>query len=357
VTDIDLKFQLARRDFHLDVAFATGARGITALFGHSGSGKTTLLRCIAGLEKPDFGYFKIDDEIWQHDKFSLPTHRRDIGYVFQEANLFAHLSVTHNLDYAVKRQRTATKKISKQDVVDWLALAPLLGKMPRELSGGQRQRVAIGRALLTNPKLLLMDEPLASLDLTSKTEILPYLEKLHRELKLPVFYVSHSPDEVIRLADQIVLLAGGKMLASGGVNEILTRTDLPLAQLEEACACVDGEVIKHDSKYHLTYVRLKGGTVAISLRDTPLGDSVRVRISAKDVSVALAPQENSSISNAFPVRILEITQATDPAKVLLKLDMGGDHFLAQITRQSADNLQLSSDKIIYAQIKSVALMR
>lgn len=356
MTDIALAYQLARSGFKLNVEFTTNARGVTALFGYSGSGKTTLLRCIAGLEKPDSGYLRINGQAWQNETFFLPAHKRNIGYVFQEANLFNHLTVEQNLLYAAKRQRSANTQISQTDVVEWLAIEPLLNKLPSALSGGQRQRVAIARALLTNPQLLLMDEPLANLDITSKSEILPYLEYLHQTLSIPIFYVSHSPDEVIRLADQIVLLDDGNMLAQGPVNEILTRTDLPLSQLDEACACVLGEVCDHDKPFHLTHVKLKGGTVAISLKDTPIGEQVRVRISAKDVSIALAPQENTSISNAIPVRIAEITPAQDQAKVLLKLDMAGDYFLAQITRYSAQALQLSVDKVVYAQIKSVALM-
>ncbi|WP_317929999.1 molybdenum ABC transporter ATP-binding protein [Halioxenophilus sp. WMMB6] len=357
MTDLNLAFRLARPGFSLDVSFATSGIGITALFGYSGSGKTTLLRCIAGLEQADYGRLTVNGQVWADDTTFLPSHRRPIGYVFQEANLLQHLTVEGNLNYAIARQRSQNNVIRKQEVVHWLALGPLLKRRSMQLSGGQRQRVAIARALLTNPELLLMDEPLASLDIGSKAEILPYLEKLHSELKIPVLYVSHSPDEVIRLADQIVLLSQGRVLATGPVNEILTRTDLPLAQLEEACACVEGEITKHDREYHLTYVKLKGGTVAISYRAAEPGTRVRVRISAKDVSLALAPQQQTSISNAFPVRISAIAQAADPAKVLVKLDMGGDSFLAQITRLSADTLGLAVDKIVYAQIKSVALMR
>lgn len=357
MADISLAYRLSRSGFVLDAEFTTSARGVTALFGYSGSGKTTLLRCIAGLERPDKGYFAIDGQVWQDQRHFLPAHKRSIGYVFQEANLLNHLTVAQNLLYAAKRQRSDHPRITSQDVIEWLALAPLLNAHSGSLSGGQRQRVAIARALLTNPQLLLMDEPLASLDITSKAEILPYLEQLQHSLNIPIFYVSHSPDEVIRLADQVVLLEAGKLLAHGSVNDILTRTDLPLSQLEEACASVIGEITEHDTEFHLTYVKLKGGIVAISLQDAAIGERVRVRISAKDVSVALAPQTDSSISNAFPVRIAEIQTAQDPAKVLIKMDMGGEFFLAQITRYSAATLKLAPDNIVYAQIKSVALMR
>ncbi|BFM05881.1 molybdenum ABC transporter ATP-binding protein [Halioxenophilus aromaticivorans] len=361
MASISLAYKVARPGFSLDVAFDTQAAGITALFGQSGSGKTTLLRCIAGLETATEGRFIIDGETWQDANVNLPTHQRNIGYVFQEANLLGHLSVEKNLRYAVKRQRqpslNSANPIRLDDTVQWLGLSDLLGKYSAQLSGGQRQRVAIARALLTNPKLLLMDEPLASLDLHSKAEILPYLEQLQAGLNIPIFYVSHSPDEVIRLADSIALLQNGRLLAHGPVNEILTRTDLPLAQLEEASACVDGQVVSHDDRFHLTYVSLRGGTVAISRRQAMVGSSVRVRISAKDVSIALAKPENTSITNVLPVTIAEIQPAPDPAKLVLKLAMDGDYFLSQITRLSAQSLGLGVGKSVFAQVKSVALMR
>ena len=361
MANIALAYQIQRRDFSLDVAFETEAVGITALFGQSGSGKTTLLRCIAGLETPTKGRFTIDGETWQDESMSLPPHQRNIGYVFQEANLLAHLTVEKNLQYAIKRQRNPSQNqanaIEFDDVVQWLGITTLLNKYSSQLSGGQRQRVAIARALLTNPQLLLMDEPLASLDLHSKAEILPYLEQLQTGLNIPIFYVSHSPDEVIRLADSIALLQKGRLLAHSSVNDILTRTDLPLAQLEEASACVDGLVVSHDDDYHLTYVTLSGGTVAISRRQAKVGSQVRVRISAKDVSIALAPTENTSITNVLPVTVAELQPAPDPAKLVVKLDMKGDYFLSQITRLSAKTLNLAVGSEVYAQVKSVALMR
>lgn len=356
MASIDLHFKLTRPNFTLDAQFKTETQGVTALFGYSGSGKTTVLRCIAGLEKPEFGQLTINGTCWQSATTHLAPEKRPIGYVFQEANLFQHLSVNGNLDYAIKRNRRGSHRIQKAEVIEQLGLTQLIQRSPQALSGGQRQRVAIARALLTNPELLLMDEPLASLDLASKAEILPYLELLPKEFNIPIIYVSHSPDEVIRLADHLVLLDQGQVLATGPVNDILTATDLPLAQLDEACAAVTGTIDRHQPDYHLTYVQLRGGRVAISQQDAKPGTQVRVRISAKDVSLALAPQENSSITNAFPVRIADIQPARDPAKVLIKLDMGGEFFLAQITRLSSDTLQLHSDKIIYAQIKSVALM-
>ncbi|MCE2027184.1 molybdenum ABC transporter ATP-binding protein [Sessilibacter corallicola] len=357
MTEITVHYQVNRPEFHLNVKFTANGTGVTALFGQSGSGKTTLLRCIAGLEQADEGIFIFNGEPWQNTDINLPAHKRPIGYVFQEANLFPHLSVEKNLQYGFKRRKASEKSIGYDDAIHLVGINSLLKRLPSQLSGGQRQRVAIARALLTNPQLLLMDEPLASLDIQSKAEILPYLEQLNQQLDIPVFYVSHSPDEVLRIADDIVLLKDGHVEATGHLNDVLTRTDLPLAKLEEASAAVTGVVSKHNEEFHLTYVKIQGGTVAVSKLNLPIGHKARIRISAKDVSLALTPAQNTSITNAFPVKIASITPTVDPAKVLIKLDMGGDYFLSQITKLSAHQLELTVGKIVYAQIKSVALMR
>lgn len=354
---VSATLRLVRQNFLLDVSIEIPSRGITALFGMSGSGKTTLLRCIAGLEKADSGELRIGDELWQTNSFFLPVHKRSIGYVFQESNLFEHLTVMKNLCYGYKRIPESKRKIPLDDAITLLGIGDFLQRMPAELSGGQRQRVAIARALLASPRLLLMDEPLASLDLQSKAEILPYLETLPSKLSIPIIYVSHSPDEVVRIADHMVLLDNGQVQAQGAVNDLLTRTDLPLAHLDEACAVIKGRVIAHERHYHLTYLEITGGKVAVSYMDLPIGYSVRIRILARDVSLALQAEQNTSISNVFPVRINSITPTRDPAKVLVKLDTGGEQILAQITARSVDTLQLSSDQIVYAQVKSVALMR
>ncbi len=357
MTEITVHYQVSRPEFHLNVKFTANGTGVTALFGQSGSGKTTLLRCIAGLEQADEGVFIFNGEPWQNVDINLPAHKRPIGYVFQEANLFPHLSVEKNLQYGFKRRKANEKSIGYDDAIHLVGINSLLKRLPSQLSGGQRQRVAIARALLTNPQLLLMDEPLASLDIQSKAEILPYLEQLNQQLDIPVFYVSHSPDEVLRIADDIVLLKDGRVEATGPLNDVLTRTDLPLAKLEEASAAVTGVVSKHNEEFHLTYVKIQGGTVAVSKLELPIGHSVRIRISAKDVSLALQPGQQTSIANVFPVTIESITPAIDPAKLLIKLDMGGDYFLSQITKLSAHQLELAVGNIVYAQIKSVALMR
>lgn len=357
MSSITAAFSLQRPDFCLDVAFCLPASGVTAIFGQSGCGKTTLLRCIAGLERADQGLFKINTQVWQDHSSFLPTHRRRVGYVFQESQLFEHLNAEQNLHYGLRRTPSNEQRIPFDEAVELLNLSPLLARMPSELSGGQRQRIAIGRALLSNPSLLLMDEPLANLDLQSKADILPYLDRLHEELKTPIIYVSHSPDEVVRIADRMLLLEQGKLLAVGPVNEILTRTDLPIAHLDQACAVISGEVFEHDPQYHLSTIKVAGGFVSVSLLERAIGDAVRVRILARDVSLARQPAENSSITNAFPVCIREISNTSDPAKVLIKLDMNGEFMLSQITAKSASALKLGVGDIIYAQVKSVALMR
>lgn len=354
--DIAVSFQLKRSDFCLDASFHAPLKGVTALFGYSGSGKTTVLRCIAGLENNAQGSLKVGQDYWQKDGFVLPPHKRPVGYVFQESNLFQHLSVEQNLRYGQKRTSKTQQKIDFNETVALLGIGELLKRHTAQLSGGQKQRVAIARALLTTPQLLLMDEPLASLDILSKAEILPYLERLHDELSIPIIYVSHAPDEVVRIADRLVLMQEGRVVAEDEINRMLTRSDLPLAHLEEACAVINGKVLKHDRGFHLTYLCVPGGTVAVSYRDLPIGHLVRVRILARDVSLALNPGEGSSITNIFPVRILAIDEMNDPAKALISLDMGGEHILANITRRSVHKLDIREDKILYAHVKSVALM-
>ena len=354
-TAITARFTLQREGFQLQTAISIPYHGVTALFGKSGSGKTTLLRCIAGLEKAR-GFLQVGEQIWQDDEVFVPAHQREVGYVFQESNLFPHLSVNKNLRYGLKRRLSETNGLSLAEVTQLLGIEDLLRRMPGELSGGQRQRVGIARALLTNPKILLMDEPLASLDLTSKAEILPYLHELHQRLSIPIIYISHVPAEFVTFADFMVLLEAGKTLAQGPINTLLTRTDLPLAHLDEACAVIKGAVIDHDEHFHLTNLVVRGGKVAIPINRLPKHHQVRVRVLAKDVSIALVPSQQSSISSIFPVRIQSFQTMQDPSKVLIKLDMGGEFLLAKITARSSELLGLTTDQLVYAQVKSVALV-
>lgn len=358
VQAIRARLRVDYADFRLDVDLALPGRGVTALFGHSGSGKTTLLRCVAGLERGASGQLEINGACWQDSARGLfvPPHRRAIGYVFQDANLFTHLSVRRNLQFGMKRVAAAERRVAWDQAVDLLGIGHLLERMPARLSGGERQRVGMARALLTSPRLLLMDEPLAALDLKRKHEILPYLERLHDELDIPVLYVSHSPDEVARLADHLVLLDQGRAIAQGELRETLARLDLPTAFSDDAGVVVEGEIAGHDPAYHLTRLVFPGGEVLVSQRPQAIGQRLRFRVHARDVSLALERAEGSSISNLLPARVEALAAADTPAHVLVRLDAGGTPLLARITRRSADQLGVAPGKALWAQIKTVALL-
>ena len=353
--NIEARFFLMHDEFTLDVEMRVPAQGITAISGPSGSGKTTLLRAFAGLEYCRDGYLALGDVIWQDTKRFVPTHQRPLGYVFQEANLFPHLSVQRNLEYGYKRLAENERQLALDQVVDLLGISTLLSRQPDSLSGGERQRVAIARALLTSPRLLLMDEPLAALDIKSKSEIYPFLDRLNRELAIPILYVSHSPDEVARLADQLVLMDKGKVLASGAIATMLTRLDLPLAHSTDAESIIEAKVISFDEAFHLTYLQFAGGQFTISGNDLEIGQSVRLRILARDVSLTLERQTDTSILNIFPVTVEELMEE-NPAQLTVRLNAQGATILSRITRKSATALDLEVGKEVYAQVKSVALL-
>jgi molybdate transport system ATP-binding protein len=357
MTSIQTRFKLDYPDFALDIDVDLPGRGITALFGPSGSGKTTLLRCIAGLERVQGGLLRVKDEVWQDGERFLATHRRPLGYVFQEASLFPHLSVRRNLEYGMRRTAPGKRKVELEQVVLWLGLRHLVDRNdPSGLSGGERQRVAIGRALLTSPSLLLMDEPLAALDTASKQEIFPYLERLHGELDIPVLYVSHALDEVARLADNMVLLEQGRVIASGTLGETLSRLDLPTAHQDDAGSVIDAKVAEHDETYHLTRLDFSGGSLWVSKVGRATGAMVRARVLARDVSVAIEAPHGTSITNILAARIVEIRDE-GPDRVSLRLAVGDSHMLlSRITRRSRDLLGLAIDTQVYAQVKSVALI-
>ena len=287
----------------------------------------------------------------------MPVHKRPLGYVFQESSLFPHLSVRANLEYGMKRVGSAERKVHLEQVTEWLGLERLIWRGdPTKLSGGERQRVAIGRALLTSPRLLLMDEPLSALDTASKQEILPYLERLHRELNVPVLYVSHALDEVARLADHLVLLEGGRVIASGALQQTLARLDLPTAHLDDAGAVIEATVAQHDEKYHLTRVDFAGGYLWVGMVDRPFGIGVRARVMARDVSIATQAPQGTSISNVLNARIEEIRDE-GPDKVIVRMTVGESNvLLSRITRRSRDHLGLIPGMYVCAQVKSVALM-
>ena len=343
--------------FDLDVGLDLPGRGVSALFGPSGSGKTTILRCIAGLERAPDAFLVVAGDVWQDERRGLfvPTFRRPLGYVFQEASLFSHLSVRRNVDYGRRRVAPSERRVALEKAVDLLGIGPLLDRMPDRLSGGERQRVAIARALAASPRLLLMDEPLAALDLQRKGEILPYLERLHGELEIPVIYVSHQPDEVARLADHLVHLARGRVTASGPLTELLTRFDLALAHGDAAGAVIEATVAGHDEAFHLTYLDFAGGRVSVPRVDVGAGTRRRVRVLARDVSLTLAPQTGSSILNILPVRVAGLAEER-PGQVIVRLDAAGTVLLARITAKSVTQLELREGRNVYAQIKGVAML-
>ncbi len=346
--------------FALDVAFTAPARGITALFGPSGCGKTTVLRCVAGLQRLADGHFALKGDVWQGDGAFRPPHRRPIGYVFQEASLFAHLSVRANLLYGHRRVvgRGAPETVRFDEVVGLLGLAPLLARAPLHLSGGERQRVAIGRALLSQPQLLLMDEPLAALDRFSKDEILPYLERLHGVLSVPVLYVSHDIAEVERLADYLVLLEAGRVTAAGPLPDMQADPALPIARMPEAGATLPATVERFDPHYGLVTLALAGGRLLVPGNPEPPGTPHRVRIAASDVSLARTPAADSTILNVLPTRILA-AEPQDGVQVMVAIALGTDgsgaRLLARVTRKSWDTLGLAPGQPVFAQIKGVAL--
>ena len=356
-TGLVLQVVLARREFTLDVALELPSRGITALFGASGSGKTTCLRILAGLEQQAKGRVSVAGEMWQDSAQDIfrPVHQRALGYVFQEASLFDHLNVQDNLTYGVKRTPSNQRRHGWDHAVTLLGIEHLLQRWPHELSGGERQRVAIGRALASSPRLLLMDEPLAALDGPRKAEILPYLERLQAELSIPVVYVSHSRDEVARLADQLVLLDAGHVLASGHTEAMLTRLDLPLAHGDTASAVIKARVSGHEPAYHLTLAEFAGGCLRVPQQTLLPGQPLRIRVQARDVSLTLSAQINTSILNILPVRVTGFSP-DGPGQVIVGLDAAGTPLLARVTRKSMDSLGLVEGLQAYAQIKGVAIL-
>ncbi|MBB4287634.1 molybdenum ABC transporter ATP-binding protein [Roseospira goensis] len=351
--------------FALDARFEVPARGVAALFGASGCGKTTVLRCVAGLTRLPGGVLRVGRDVWQDGPRFRAPHRRPVGYVFQEASLFPHLSVTGNLRYGLRRARQgdddAAPPVAFDEVVDLLGLARLLARPTAVLSGGERQRVAIGRALLSQPRLLLMDEPLAALDRPSKDDILPYLETLHDALAIPVLYVSHDIAEVERLADTLVLMEHGRVRAVGPLADLLADPALPLVRAPEAAEVLDAVVIDHDPAYGLATVAVAGGRLVVPAEAGTVGTHRRLRILASDVSLCRSPPAAgaSSILNVLPARITG-AQPTDGHLVTVVLALGADGagapLLARVTRKSWDLLGLAAGQPIHAMVKGVALV-
>ncbi|WP_255643064.1 molybdenum ABC transporter ATP-binding protein [Acidocella sp. KAb 2-4] len=340
--------------FALDVAFEAPSAGITGLFGPSGCGKTTLLRCLAGLLRLPGAALRVDGEIWQEGPIFLPPHRRALGMVFQEARLFAHLSVRENLRFGLRRAKGAPR-ITDAAVIDALGLEPLLARAPAGLSGGERQRVAIGRALLAQPRLLLLDEPLAALDREAAQQILPRLREVSRLFAVPAVYVSHDLAEIEQIADYLLLMRpGGRIAARGELGALLTDPALPFAARRDAAMVLELRAQAYDEIYDLTTCAGAGVALTVPGWHGPAGAAVRLRVRASDVSIAKTEPWDSSILNALPARILSAETAAGP-HVNLVLAVGQTRLLSSITRKSFDSLGLAVGGMVYAQVKAMAL--
>lgn len=358
MTSLQCDVTIGFSGFTLDVDCALPLDGVTALFGASGSGKSTLLRIIAGLEKRARGVVRFGGEVWQDGNGRhLPAYRRGIGYVFQDARLFAHLSVRGNLRYAARRARDG-RGVHFDDVVENLDLVPLLKRRTSDLSGGERQRVALGRALLSNPRLMLMDEPLASLDEKRKGDILPYIERLPRVFGVPTIYVTHNIAEVTRLADRMLLLSEGRVAAQGGVGEVLQRLDLsPDTGRFEAGAILPATVIGHDDTYQLTLLEHAGQKIEAPRADLPVGTHARLRVRARDVMLATQHPSGISARNILSGIVREIVEEPHTAYAETLVSIGEASLRARITRKTVAELGLAPGTPIYAIVKAVTFDR
>ncbi len=354
--EVDIKGNAG--NFSIDVAFSA-ASGVTAVFGRSGCGKTTLVNMIAGLSVPESGFIRTKNRVLYDSKRNVcltPVQRR-VGVVFQEPRLFPHLSVNRNLNYA---SWAGNRKVAAgvfDQVIEMLGIEALLERYPANLSGGEKQRVAIGRALLSDPSVLLLDEPLAALDSARKQEILPWLEKLRDEADMPVIYVSHAIEEVTRLADTMVLLDAGKVVASGLVADVMTRLDLgPMTGRHQAGSLLAGTVIDHDARYGLSEISVEGARLYVAGKPLQQGSAIRLRIKARDVSIALKPPVDISALNILPCVIEQILVEEGPHVELL-LRLGQQVLRARITRRSLDLLNLEPQMQVYAMVKSLSINR
>ena len=354
MSTLSLHVSLTRPSFALEILEDLPLGGITALFGPSGSGKTTLLRIIAGLEENARGAVTFDGEPWQTDDLRVPTHRRGIGYVFQDGRLFSHLTVEQNLRFALGRQNRASRRaVDFTAAVAALDLGNLLARRTPSLSGGEQQRVAIARAVLAGPRLLLMDEPLSSLDLNRKREILPLIEKLPETFGVPVLYVTHNVDEVVRLANDVLLLSAGRVGAYGKAADVLERLDLsPLTGGVETGALLRTEVAAYDDGVATLSVGTQQLRVPTSA--SAVGTARRIRIHARDVAIATSRPQHLSIRNVLVTRILRIEPGAG-MNVELLLDVEGEHLRSRITQEACTELGLAVGQQVFALVKSVAL--
>jgi molybdate transport system ATP-binding protein len=355
-----LRIDVERRTgaFELKVAFETDAR-VTALFGRSGAGKTSLISMIAGLACPDRGRIEVDGQVLFDSTagVDVAAESRRIGYVFQEGRLFPHLTVRRNLLYGYELAPQGERYVELDQIVKLLGLEDLLERRPGDLSGGEKQRVAIGRALLSSPRVLLLDEPLASLDAGRKDEILRYIELMRDEVRIPMIYVSHAVEEVVRLADWVVLMAVGKVAAAGEVEEVMGRPDLRAATgMFEGGTIIDARVRAQDIRYDLATLAFDGGTLAVTNLDALIGEPVRVRIRARDVSIALEAPRGVSIQNVLPAEVMAISEPAGGV-VDVTLAVGSAVLRSRVTKRAAEQLALVPGLRVHAMIKAVSLDR
>jgi molybdate transport system ATP-binding protein len=354
-----MSFSLALRHrfptIQMDVAFELPSPGVMVLFGPSGSGKSTIINAAAGLLRPDACRIEVDGHVFADTRTGAwqPPERRRVGLVFQDSRLFPHMSVATNLRFGMRR--VAPGPIRFEEIVDLLGIEALLERRPHTLSGGERQRVAIGRALLAQPHLLLMDEPLASLDSARKAEILPYLARLKGALKLPILYVTHALDEVVRLADSLVLIEAGRVVGYGAVSEIAARADLPLAQRDDAGALLLCEVAAHDTDRELTHLQGGGATFLVPLQDIPVGRHCRIRIPAREVILAGEAPHSISLHNVISGTVSRIVQDALRRSVLVEIALPSGSLLARVTADAVVRLRLSAGSSVLALIKSTSI--
>ncbi len=347
--------QPAGGGFHLDVDLTIPATGISCVFGASGSGKTTLLRCLAGLDRPDSARIEVDGELWQDGARFVPPHRRQIGYVFQDASLLPHLNARGNLLFGRDSAKIAAETAAAAEL---FGIAQLLDKHPAQLSGGERQRVALARALLGKPRLLLLDEPLSALDVARRRELLPHLQQLPEKLDCPIVYVTHSPDEIARLADHVLVLDQGECVARGSVAELMACRLLPADAAGESGAVLETTITGRDAKWHLASAEFADGELLIPDPGLPVGGGVRLRILARDISLSLAGQAHSSILNRLPAVVEELVEMPEPAMWMLRLRVGKHTALpARVSRKSAAMLKLAPGSRVFAEIKSLAILQ
>ena len=344
--------------FRLETQFEVEEGSITAIFGKSGAGKTSTINAIAGLTRPDVGVIQIGNTTLfdQNLRINLPIYKRQIGYVFQDDRLFPHMTVRNNLNYGTPKTRDVTNSLNLTDITGLLELAPLLERRPRTLSGGEKQRVAIGRALLSNPKLLLMDEPLASIDVQHRFEILPFIQRVREKTGITIIYVTHALEEVIFIADQIILLSEGQVTAQGTVEEIMSRLDLhPMTSRFDAGAVISATYSGYDREFDLGELSFDGGTLRIAGLNAEIGIHLRAHIRARDVSLMLDKPKDTSVLNVFKGELIEIRHEDGPQLDLL-INIGTP-LIARITRKSLNDLNLGIGSKVYAMIKAVAIDR